>query len=108
MMWPALLIRSTSILCSALRDFISSELDTSTGLVPVIEAARDCKFVTKISLNIVTPLRPGKPHLKFTPTAGGLKMQVRGNNAVQIFYLYTTECEAVIAEIRKKCPSFEI
>ena len=34
--------------------------------------------------------------------SGGLKMQVRGANAVQIFWLYTTRPEDVIREMENK------
>ena len=70
--------------------------------VPAVEAARDCPAVTKIALGVITPLRAGKPHLKFTPVSGGLKMQVRGANAVQIFWLYTTQPGDVVREIEGK------
>jgi hypothetical protein len=70
--------------------------------IPAVEAARDCPHVTKIALGVVTPLRAGKEHLKFTPTTGGLKMQVRGTTAVQVFWLYTTNPGAAISEITKK------
>jgi hypothetical protein len=53
-------------------------------------------------LSVITPIRAGKPHLKFTPMSGGLKMQVRGANAVQIFWLYTTRPEDVIREIERQ------
>jgi hypothetical protein len=55
-----------------------------------------CWRVTKIALSVITPILAGKPHLKFTPMSGGLKMQVRGANAVQIFWLYTTRPEDAI------------
>jgi hypothetical protein len=70
--------------------------------IPMVEAAKECEFVTKIALGIITPLRAGKPHLKFTPMTGGLKMQVRGANAVQIFWLYTTRPDDTIREIEAK------
>jgi hypothetical protein len=70
--------------------------------IPAVEAARDCPHVTKIALGVITPVRKGKEHLKFTPATGGLKMQVRGANAVQIFWLYTTNSQAAIAEITRK------
>jgi hypothetical protein len=70
--------------------------------IPVVEAARDCAYVTKIALGVITPLRPGAEHLKFTPASGCLKMQVRGTHAVQTFWVYTTEPEVVIAEIRRR------
>jgi hypothetical protein len=70
--------------------------------IPVVEAAKECQHVTKIALGIITPIRVGTPHLKFTPMSGGLKMQVRGSHAVQIFWLYTTRPEDVIREIEGK------
>jgi hypothetical protein len=70
--------------------------------VVAIEAAKACQYVSKISLGVISPIRPSKPHLKFTPTNGGLKMQVRGVNAVQIIWVYTTEPDKAIAEITEK------
>jgi hypothetical protein len=70
--------------------------------IPVVEAARDCPHVTKIALGVITPVRAAEERLKFTPVSGGLKMQVRGSHAVQIFWLYTTRPEDVIAEITNK------
>ena len=70
--------------------------------VPAIEAARVCEHVNKISLGVITPIRNGEEHLKFTPDKGGLKMQVRGTHAVQVFWLYTTRPQDVIEEITRK------
>ena len=70
--------------------------------IPAVEAARDCADVTKIALGVITPIRPGPEHLKFTPATGCLKMQVRGTNAVQTFWVYTTSPDAVVAEITGK------
>ena len=70
--------------------------------IPAVEAARDCPHVTKIALGVITPIRAGEEHLKFMPVSGGLKMQVRGTAAVQIFWLYTTKPDEVIAEISNK------
>jgi hypothetical protein len=75
--------------------------------IPAVEAARDCQHVTKIALGVITPIRAAQEHLKFTPVSGGLKMQVRGTHAVQIFWLYTTRPDDVIAEITKKWGSAE-
>jgi hypothetical protein len=70
--------------------------------VPAVEAARDCEHVTKIALGVITPIRAGQEHLKFLPVSGGrLKMQIRGTNAVQVFWLYTNQPEAVIEEITR-------
>jgi hypothetical protein len=70
--------------------------------IPAVEAARDCPHVTKIALGVITPIRAAEEHLKFTPVSGGLKMQVRGTHAVQVFYVYTTRPDEVIEEINKK------
>jgi hypothetical protein len=70
--------------------------------IAAVEAARDCQHVTKIGLGVITPIRSGPEHLKFTPVSGGLKMQVRGAHAVQVFWLYTTRPEDVIEEITRK------
>lgn len=70
--------------------------------IPVVEAARDCEHVTKIALGVITPIKAGREHLKFSPVSGGLKMQVRGVHAVQIFWLYTTQPERAIEEITKQ------
>jgi hypothetical protein len=70
--------------------------------IAAVEAARDCPHVSKIALGVITPLRSGPEHLKFSPVSGGLKMQVRGAHAVQIFWLYTTRPEDTIAEITAK------
>jgi hypothetical protein len=65
-----------------------------------IEAARDCDHVNKISIGVISPTKTGNTHLKFTITNTALKMQVRGTNAVQLFWLYTTNTEATIKEIQ--------
>ncbi len=70
--------------------------------VPALEAARDSPLVTKIALGVIKPIKPGPERLKFSEVSGGLKMQVRGTNAVQIFWVYTTEPEKVIQEITWK------
>ena len=70
--------------------------------IPAVEAARDCPHVSKIALGVITPIRAAEEHLKFTPSSGGLKMQVRGTHAVQIFWLYTNRPDEVIDEITKK------
>ena len=70
--------------------------------IPAVEAAKTCAHVTKIALGIITPTKTAEEHLKFTASTGGLKMQVRGTHAVQIFWLYTTRPDDVIEEITRK------
>lgn len=70
--------------------------------IGAIEAAKACQHVTKIALGIIKPIRPSQPHIKFTPVNGGLKMQVRGGNAVQLIWVYTTMPDETIAEITTK------
>jgi hypothetical protein len=70
--------------------------------IPAVEAAKACAHVTKIALGIITPTKNAEERLKFTSASGGLKMQVRGTHAVQVFWLYTTRPEDVIEEITRK------
>jgi hypothetical protein len=70
--------------------------------IPAVEAARDCEHVTKIALGVITPIKSGKEHLKFSEVSGGLKMQVRGVHAIQVFWLYTTRPDDAIIDIEKK------
>ena len=70
--------------------------------IPAVEAARDCEHVTKIALGVITPIKTGKEHLKFSEVSGGLKMQVRGVHAIQVFWLYTTRPDDAIIDIEKK------
>jgi hypothetical protein len=70
--------------------------------IAAVEAARDCEHVTKIALGVITPIKTGTEHLKFSEVSGGLKMQVRGVHAIQVFWLYTTRPGDVIEEIEKK------
>jgi hypothetical protein len=51
---------------------------------------------------VITPIKTGKEHLKFSAVSGGLKMQVRGVHAIQVFWLYTTRPDDAIAEIQRK------
>ena len=70
--------------------------------IPAVEAAKACEHVTKIALGIITPTKLAEERLKFTSASGGLKMQVRGTHAVQVFWLYTTRPDEVIEEITRK------
>ena len=70
--------------------------------IPAVEAARDCVHVTKIALGVITPIKTSKELLKFSEVSGGLKMQVRGVHAIQVFWLYTTRPEDVVEELQKK------
>ena len=70
--------------------------------IPAVEAAKACPHVTKIGLGIITPSKAGEERLKFTKASGALKMQVRGTNAVQLFWVYTNRPDETIAEITSK------
>lgn len=70
--------------------------------IPAVEAAKACEHVTKIALGLITPTKLAEERLKFTSVSGGLKMQVRGTHAIQIFWLYTSRPDDVIEEITRK------
>ncbi|MEO8050373.1 MAG: DUF2103 domain-containing protein [Acidobacteriota bacterium] len=69
--------------------------------IPAVEAAKASPHVTKIGLGIITPAKNGEERLKFTKASGALKMQVRGTNAVQLFWVYTNHPDEVIEEITR-------
>ena len=56
---------------------------------PLLKVAKKHPDVTKISLSKIDPLRSGKPHLRITNIPVGLKLQIRGRNAVQIIFIFT-------------------
>jgi hypothetical protein len=60
------------------------------------------KPVSKIALGIITPTKLAEERLKFTSVSGGLKMQVRGTHAIQVFYVYTNRPDDVIEEITRR------
>jgi len=70
--------------------------------IPAVEAAKACQHVTKIALGLITPTKLAEERLKFTSVSEGLKMQVRGTHAIQIFWLYTSRPDDVIEEITRK------
>ena len=70
--------------------------------IPAVQAAKECAHVSKIVIGAIEPTKHGSPHLKFTPVQAGLRMRVRGNTAVQTFFVYTDRPEDVIREITAK------
>jgi hypothetical protein len=67
--------------------------------IPAVNAAKESPHVSKIVIGIIKPAKNGQPHIKFTPIQAGLRMQVRGNSAVQIFFVYTDRPDDVMREI---------
>jgi hypothetical protein len=67
-----------------------------------VSAAKESPRVSKIVIGVIKPTKTGQSHIKFTPIPAGLRMQVRGNSAVQIFYVYTDRPNDVMTEITKK------
>jgi hypothetical protein len=70
--------------------------------IPAVNAAKVSSHVSKIVIGVITPTRAGRPHIKFTPIQAGFRMQVRGNSAVQIFFVYTDLPDEVMREITEK------
>jgi hypothetical protein len=70
--------------------------------IPAVNAAKESASVSKIVIGIITPTKTGQSHIKFTPIRAGLRMQVRGNSAVQIFFVYTNRPDDVIRKITQK------
>ena len=70
--------------------------------IPAVTAAKESPSVTKIVIGVIKPTKTGQIHIKFTPIQAGLRMQVRGNSAVQIFFIYTDRPDDVMREITRK------
>ena len=70
--------------------------------IPAVSAAKESPHVSKIVIGVIKPAKTGQPHIKFTPIQAGLRMQVRGNSAVQIFFVYTNQPDNVMREITEK------
>ena len=70
--------------------------------IPAVSAAKECPRVSKIVIGVIKPTKTGQAHIKFTPIQAGLRMQVRGNSAVQIFFVYTDKPDDVMREITEK------
>lgn len=70
--------------------------------IGAVKAANESPYVSKIVIGVITPTKTGRPHIKFNPVQAGLKMQVRGNIAVQIFFVYTDHPDDVMREITGK------
>jgi|SRR5882762_1334649 len=70
--------------------------------IPAVSAAKESPRVSKIVIGVIKPTKTGQPHIKFTPIQAGLRMQVRGNSAVQIFFVYTDRPDEVMREITEK------
>ena len=70
--------------------------------IPAVSAAKESPHVSKIVVGVIKPTKTGQPHIKFTSIQAGLRMQVRGNSAVQIFFVYTDRPDDVMQEITQK------
>ncbi len=68
----------------------------------ILKAAQKLPYVTKISLGAITmKLPPGQHRIKFLPIQGGLRVEVRGTNSKQQFFMYSLdpdETERVLTE----------
>lgn len=56
--------------------------------------------VSKIALGIITPCSPGKSHIKFIPESTAIRVQIRGVSAVQTFYLYGSDLDKLLKDIK--------
>jgi hypothetical protein len=70
--------------------------------IGAVNAAKASEHVSKIVIGVIEPTKKGKPHIKFSPVQAGLRMRVRGNTAVQSFFVYTNRPDDVIRVITDK------
>jgi hypothetical protein len=68
-------------------------------VIPDAEAfllcAKDIEIVSKISIGLITPCSVGPTRIKIKEDQHALRVQVRGKNAVQTFYLYGSALQAI-------------
>lgn len=57
----------------------------------IVDAALRIPEVTKVSLGVIKPARGGQLRLKLTSVHGGFKVQVRGQSAIQMLMVYTSD-----------------
>lgn len=63
--------------------------------VKIITFAKTLSEVKMVVPSEIVSLRPAELHIKFSPIQAGLKLAVRGKNARQIFYIYTSSPSTV-------------
>lgn len=66
-----------------------------SAAVPVIKAVRDRPDVSKVVLSEIKRLRPGPTRIKVQHIPAGLRLVVRGMNAQQELFVYTSAPKAV-------------
>ena len=67
----------------------------------VVEIAKKRSEVSKIVLGVINRVRSGNPRIKFVPINAGFRINVRGNNANQVLFVYTSNPLATEEAIRQ-------
>ena len=57
--------------------------------IPVVDAARKMREVSKVSLGFIKTVSNGQKRLKIVEETGCLRLTVRGNTTVQEIHIYT-------------------
>jgi hypothetical protein len=60
-----------------------------------VALAKTVDLVSKISIGLITPCAAGPVRIKIKEDQRALRVQVRGRSAVQTFYLYGSDLEAI-------------
>ncbi len=60
-----------------------------------LACAKSIESVSKISIGLITPCSAGPVRIKIKTDQHALRIQVRGKSAVQTFYLYGSDLEAI-------------
>ncbi len=68
----------------------------------VIVTAKTMTQVKKVVLGVIAPKNSSQPRLKVTPVQGGLRILVRGKNAIQELFIYGDDLDAVIKKLTTK------
>ena len=81
----------------------------STIINDAVKLIEYCKTIEEVKMIVpseIVSLKQAPRHLKFTPIQAGWKLAVRGFNARQIIYIYTSEPEVVKDLIEKWSTEF--
>ncbi len=73
----------------------SSHGTLTPAAASIVDAARKMPEVRKIVIGVIKQARAGSPFAKVIEIPAGLKVEVKGNSAVQEIFLYTDQQEFV-------------
>lgn len=81
------------------RKFSNKHSTVIPAAVPVVAFAKGLPEVRRIVIGLISPTSCGPRRLKISDVPAGLKAQVRGPDAVQLLFIYTSDPGGVAARL---------